>query len=330
MQVLEAKYEIVTPMFIGGANQTDTPDIRPPSIKGALRFWWRALQWGACLKDKGGDEAEALKFLHQQEAELFGAAAKDDQFGQGVCLIKLKQPKSLGIEKNWPTNNDAGAGFLGYGLDATNDNPHRIAVNQKQQFSVCVTLKRHITAEQIQQLTNTLIFWGLLGGLGSRSRRGFGSVAIKNLNDQVFDFKDSESYIKTIKELIAPIHMAPGMPIYTAFNDAMQIAKAGQANDQRRLMNQLGGQYREARKQAGPGLAKLPFGLPLAGNRGEADETNRRSGPLFMHIHPVGSEYQALITFIPAHFHPEYPQGNQIEFYQQVLNYMNSLEKVYP
>jgi hypothetical protein len=44
MKTLQATYRIVTPMFIGDAEQKAT-DLRPPSIKGALRFWWRALNW---------------------------------------------------------------------------------------------------------------------------------------------------------------------------------------------------------------------------------------------------------------------------------------------
>jgi CRISPR-associated protein Cmr1 len=331
MQILEAQYQIVTPMFIGGAHQTDEPEIRPPSIKGALRFWWRALQWGSCLKGNGGHIGRALKELYQKEADLFGAAAIENRFGQGMCQIKLKQVQPQGIEKDWPRNNDAGAGFLGYGLDGTQNNPqHRQAIRQGK-FTVCVTLKSGIQAEQIQQIHHALLAWGLLGGLGSRSRRGFGSVAIQKLDEQAFAFNRAETYFEAIKTLIDGVELAPSMPIYTAFNSSLRIAKAGQGQDPRRLMDKLGGQYREARKQAGKGLAKLPYGLPLAGNRGASDEKNRRSSPLLMHIHPAGTEYVAVATLIPAHFHPAYsPEGDQIEFYRPIQAFMDTLEKVYP
>ncbi len=52
MEKLEATFRIVTPMFIGGADQTPSDGIRPPSVKGALRFWWRALNWGRFWKEK--------------------------------------------------------------------------------------------------------------------------------------------------------------------------------------------------------------------------------------------------------------------------------------
>lgn len=41
MQTLTATYRIVTPLFLGGANPNDHAKLREPSIKAALRFWWR-------------------------------------------------------------------------------------------------------------------------------------------------------------------------------------------------------------------------------------------------------------------------------------------------
>jgi len=330
MQSIEAEFDIVTPMFIGGGNKEDEPEIRPPSIKGALRFWWRALHWGSCLKHADNNTDKALQALHAQEAELFGAAFRDDKYGQGLCTLKLKHVAEKGIEASWPSNNDAGAGYLGYGLDKTKDgDPHRKAI-AKGDFTVCLMLKKSVSTEQIKQLNNTLLIWGLLGGLGSRSRRGFGSVAIKRLDQTRFEFKTAEDYNVTIRQLIDKTILAPEMPIFTALNEAMTIAQAGQGNDARRLMDRLGSQYKEARKEAGAGLAKLPFGLPLAGNRGSSDEKNRRSGPLFMHIHPIENEFVATVSFIPADFHPKYSDGKTLDFYATIQDYMQPMERVYP
>jgi len=329
MQKIEAQFEIVTPMFIGGADKQEAPEIRPPSIKGALRFWWRALQWGACLK-AAASEDQALQLLHKQEAELFGAAFKDDKYGQGLCTLKLKNVVTKGVEESWPSNNDAGAGFLGYGLDKTQGgDPHRKAIN-KGNFTVCLILKKGISSEQTEQLNNTLLIWGLLGGLGSRSRRGFGSVAIKKLGEKNLSFSNAEEYGKAIRTLFNSITLAPEMPIFTALNEAMVVSEAGKGSDARRLMDKLGSQYKNARKEAGAGFSKLPFGLPLSGNRGASDEDNRRGSPLIMHIHPIENQFVAMISFIPADFHFKYPEGKQIDFYNTLQDYISPMERIYP
>ncbi|MDP8079316.1 type III-B CRISPR module RAMP protein Cmr1 [Phocoenobacter skyensis] len=72
---LTATYKIITPMFIGDAEQ-NASWISPMSFKGALRFWWRALAWGRVRsKPEYNSDELALKQLHHEEAELFGSSA---------------------------------------------------------------------------------------------------------------------------------------------------------------------------------------------------------------------------------------------------------------
>lgn len=63
-------------MFLGGAHH-EAESIRPPSVKGALRFWWRALNWervrqkteaDESLADKESKDIAALKRLHDEES----------------------------------------------------------------------------------------------------------------------------------------------------------------------------------------------------------------------------------------------------------------------
>jgi len=105
MQKIEAQFEIVTPMFIGDAEQNAT-EISPSSVKGALRFWWRALNWGRFL-EQAGNEAKALQLLHRQEVMLFGGlpekikddeTSKEKQIGQGEFLLRVNQSKSLNVK----------------------------------------------------------------------------------------------------------------------------------------------------------------------------------------------------------------------------------------
>ena len=85
---IEAEFTIVTPMFIGDANQ-EADDVRPPSLKGALRFWWRALYWSDCWRDAKGNETQALKLLHEQEARLWGCAATGEDSAQSAVVLRL-------------------------------------------------------------------------------------------------------------------------------------------------------------------------------------------------------------------------------------------------
>ena len=66
MDKIILKCEIVTPMFCYGADGK-TPELRAPSLKGALRFWWRAIHPNLDL--------ERLK---KEETEIFGGSGDDE------------------------------------------------------------------------------------------------------------------------------------------------------------------------------------------------------------------------------------------------------------
>jgi CRISPR-associated protein Cmr1 len=195
MKTIEARFRIVTPMFLGGADHSATDGIRAPSVKGALRFWWRALNWGRFYKDHRSDTTKALIALHAEEARLFGAAAKtvgkDQVGGQGVFLINvrhdvLKSKKTGDVHQQFGTK-DA-ARYLGYGLmvafGSTKQTPptasgqlQRDCFDEAQEFNINLLFRDEIEPS----VRNALIFMGLVGGLGSRARHGMGSIALIGL-----------------------------------------------------------------------------------------------------------------------------------------------------
>jgi CRISPR type III-B/RAMP module RAMP protein Cmr1 len=64
-----AESEVVTPLFLGGADPARTVELRAPSIKGVLRFSWRALAWSRLDGN--------LEAIRSEEALLFGIAARE-------------------------------------------------------------------------------------------------------------------------------------------------------------------------------------------------------------------------------------------------------------
>jgi CRISPR-associated protein Cmr1 len=181
MQTLTARFEIVTPMFIGGAHSDDPPDIRPPSVKGALRFWWRALQWRHCLNQSDADPTQALHLLHQQEAALFGLAIKEQQYGQGQVQLKIQAPEKQKPlqEHTLKLKQSSGLTYLlGQGLYHYKNGLLKSALDAHQTFELVLKIK---PAADIDSLIQAVMAFGLLGGLGSRGRKGWGSVAIRSL-----------------------------------------------------------------------------------------------------------------------------------------------------
>ncbi len=70
-------------MFLTGADNK-TPEVRPPSIKGMMRFWWRAMHGYL-------DNAE----LKEREGKMFGTS--DEDIGRSKFSIRAMHSGSLRV-----------------------------------------------------------------------------------------------------------------------------------------------------------------------------------------------------------------------------------------
>lgn len=281
-EIINATYKIVTPMFIGDANQEATW-ISPMSFKGALRFWWRALVWGKIRNSVENDE-EALKELHKQEAKLFGST----DTGKGKITVKNLQPDKIQKVKDWPPNDaNNNSSYLAYGITESGNTPHREGMQENICFDVNLILNG-ISDGQKKEIIVSLQLLGMFGGLGARSRRGLGAIQLERLNDEQYSIKDANDYQQKAERLLKDIAIGDKAP-YTAFSNAANIKSGGALKAARIAHSELGRIYKNYRGQPSSlrGAKKKVFGLPLKGTEEKArqgTEEVRRASPLFFHI----------------------------------------------
>jgi len=315
-EVIEATYRIVTPMFIGDADQKAT-GISPASVKGALRFWWRALNWGL-VREKTSTDEEALKLLHSKENELFGSSTGEGKAAPFVLRIDATGLK-LSRSSDWPPGGNNPSGYLGIGLwesgdeSKGNDQAHREYISENQTFQVSIIAKELSDNKKIDlnELKDALLAWGLFGGLGSRSRRAFGSVAIEKLDNELINFSDIEAYKNQVEKLFSQYRLhTVGEPPFSAFSCETKFGVKSDLQNNSRMTHATLGQtfknYRGVKDAPIKGEKKKVFGLPFAGGASKEEKEGRRGSPLFFHIHPIGKSYTAAALCIPAEFHREF------------------------
>ncbi|MEM2096867.1 MAG: type III-B CRISPR module RAMP protein Cmr1 [Methanothrix sp.] len=348
--MIEARFTIVTPLFMGGADPK-VPELRVPGIKGALRFWWRALAWSWC----GGD----LSRIRDLEGQIFGSTKN----GQSKVIMDL-----------WGANADAehtndrlfesekrqgkkrqkcqGLIYLGYGpidggeltrcylktpLDAT----LRIRIRPTRSNKA----PEHYDESEIKdQISKALIAMGLFGGLGARSRRGFGSFNLTELNvDGKNKFvcpMNKDQLIEVIKKFLKDLNLYDGLPEYTAFGSKTEVYLFGKniLSDPLDLLDEVGNIMRSYRRKVGKQRTesfpfesdtkiardalnntvythprRLFFGLPhnyhfknsKKNLEIRGENHDRRASPLLIHVQKLGTEYAAVAALMPARFLPE-------------------------
>ena len=255
--IIKATYRIVTPMFIGDAEQHAT-GISPASVKGALRFWWRALMWGKIRSnEKFSTDDAALRELYEQEAALFGIAMNEQRAkdrtanGQGQFTLRVELAsgyKTTEKDTVHPQlkNHDA-ARYLGYGLMTAfgidKGKLTRSCINEDHRFTVKLSFKGTVDSS----ITNALIALGLLGGLGSRVRHGFGGIALECLEIE-HNKHTTKLYEqpKTSNEYIAAIHSilnnltTISHPPFSAFSQETRIDLLEKSTTPYNVLNAFG------------------------------------------------------------------------------------------
>ncbi|MCG8349650.1 MAG: type III-B CRISPR module RAMP protein Cmr1 [Chloroflexales bacterium] len=173
MRTIQIELETVTPLFLSGADQEVT-ELRAPAFRGVLRYWLRALH--------GATESspERVAKVAAAERDVFG----DTTRRSSLTLRVRGQPKS---KPPWdPSGAQHGLQYLLFSVRQRNLRPRsddiRPSVSAGESFEL--TLQQHGKAPDDHALRQGLgALWLLcnLGGLGTRSRRGAGSLAVRNV-----------------------------------------------------------------------------------------------------------------------------------------------------
>lgn len=172
-----------TPAFLGNAQQQ--AQWRTPPIKALIRQWWRVVKAPSVAYDTAR--------LLAAEKLLFGAAGEDQKpWGRSKVLLRLEHwspgtlmpPKGDFVDhRESPVKKVAANTYLGYGpLGAGKDRPALDPAKAENLLRIGV-LECDAASAYLSEVTRAITLAAWFGGLGSRSRNGFGSVHWVALGD---------------------------------------------------------------------------------------------------------------------------------------------------
>ena len=168
--------DIITPCFCSGADQSKA-EIRAPSIRGQLRWWFRVL---------GGFKSLAPMGLREQENMIFGSAAGDEGTAGLLTVRVANAPTSDDVRDDVRMDatvyNDRGY-FLWPLRTVQGVSKSRAAINADVVTSpACPSFSLHIlwpgNPALMSSLQALITIFGNLGSLGFRSRRAMGALSL--------------------------------------------------------------------------------------------------------------------------------------------------------
>ena len=292
MRTITFECETVTPMFLAGADGR-TPELRPPSIKGAMRFWWRAMN--------GHLPLEKLK---EREAKIFGGSG--DNEGKSKVIIRVKPHKLHTSNDKLPFHPVAVTTsqksfrinileYLAYGTYEYKKGQDNIFVRKyissNQKFFVIISLPDDLE----KGLTNMFKILSTFGGLGSRSRNGFGSFRIRSINDAENDF-----YFNLKRN-----NYSSELPKYSAFSQGMHLWMTKKLEKWDDALAELGIAYREARgkiENKHHYEKRQYIGAPIIVGKSQKSKLDRHAKPYFMSVHREDGNYTGYILYLPSKY----------------------------
>lgn len=300
--------ETITPMFLAGADQSKA-ELRAASIKGLLRFWWRALQ----------AESDIGK-LHKRESQIFGSS--DENTGGGCSFsLRIRHAGELKPTKNkFPKQNmtvtSKGKTFqvnileyLAYGTLEYRKGEGNIFVREYIPSGVKFELVfNFFDVAWKNEILKVLYVFSLFGGIGSRSRNGFGSVIVLNAQEV---FSDScEKYpLNGLVNLISNVDSLS----YPSFTRGASVFRTKESTSWDVALAEVGKLYRSVRS----GEIKIGdktfenkhfydkrqyMGAPLIVDKKDKSFLDRHAKPYFIKVAKEGNQYRSYILYLPSQY----------------------------
>lgn len=324
MQSVRIRLEVITPMFMAGAN-SKTPELRAPSIKGMMRFWWRAV--------KGIDDPKELR---KEEEKIFGGT---EGAGKSKVNLKFPQIKSLdsyvkeGLKENFNLEcrfkkgklegKHTGLCYLLYSVDLPKNKRKFIMPKYPFELTLC---SRDDTA--FKQALASLWCAIHLGGFGVRARRGGGNLSVVGIEDDAInnylDFSPKgstpdevaswlcENYKKVREAISGKEGPKKFIASYSNLSFSRLIISRNPGDSWVGALNSVGKLFEEFRaKHRGEIFDSAVFGLPVRHRnitvkaKKEEEFIKRRSSPLIFKLLMVEGEYYWMILRLSGEFLPE-------------------------
>lgn len=207
-------YDLITPLFGGGVNPGEADPvtvIRGQSVRGHLRFWWRACRGGMF----GGD----LDRMRQAEDSLWGAAGSEERTSPSRVQVTV-QPIDQGRPES-PFEYNAGGhprarppwrevAYAAFPLQPSDEEAQRRVKPKEMRVGVSFLLKLEFPKDASGDVEAALRAWETFGGIGGRTRRGFGALRLAGINGVKVPAPVADDIAVNISDLLKT-HVADGV-----------------------------------------------------------------------------------------------------------------------
>lgn len=307
--------ELVTPAFLAGAKQDASDcDLRPATLRGQLRWWWRTLHAGYL-------PVEQLRTL---EAAIWGDTNRGGAVR--VDLMTTRRTKTAAIRTKRGGSPADPLKYISYGMDDDPVRPSRFYLEPGATWQLRLTAKptqfidptlRHAQPvptsqnDVMAQATAALSLLCTYGGVGAKARKGFGSLKIVHRQDAAIP----DSPQRAIK-IAQGLRIMLGLSLrllpdseqpYPSLDDrnaaGLDNLELPPGRDVWDVLRHIGRNLKEYVTSLPKGSTRGALGVPR--KNGEVPGIARHPSPYHIHLRCDGGRYYANVLRFTAHRLPD-------------------------
>ena len=319
MREVRFELETITPLFMSGFDPRGPAEIRPPSLRGLLRFWLRALLGGTGITDS--------RKLLEEENKVFGSTAQASPVTVRTEFSVMPQVKEYCTEDFG--GGRSGIAYIYFVARGTRRDPPRKYIAPPFRFMLKLSLRPGAREEALRLACASLWLLTHLGGMGARSRRFGGCPQVvggdrpSDLPPFLIGANKPEQLAVEIKEGLTALFKlvsGPGggratFPILSPERCRIWVVwpRGGSWREWQAAVRRMGEVFRDFRTGIRPRERRAELGLPIQNVSGKVvgkGAVKRLSSPLFMRLAKLAnSSLCAVLTWF-LWLGPEGGRGN--------------------
>lgn len=301
--------ENVTPLFIAGADprHIENEGLRPPSLKGLMRWWFRAIMGGMV----------SLSDLKKLEREIFGFT--DKKASINVISITRSKPSEINVSPQLK--------YLWFSINMQKRKGQRLChYAPNSRFEVTI----YSSEERCLKIALGCL-WALIyvGGIGSRMRRGAGSLKVVKISkDVIYNFifngntiNDARNFMEeNLKKIFESFRGYAGERYKPQSDPKFAVLSKKHAeivfvrkpfDKWEQALETISSEYQQFRRRKKLEY-RYTFGLPIITH--PRFRNLRQGSPLFIAIMDLNGKYALrLVKFYTSIHHDFYPRMNFLE-----------------
>lgn len=318
---LKFEVEFLTPTFLGGADEN--AEIRTAPFKEGIRYWWRIL-YGTKYFDLGK--------LKETEDLIFGSTENQSNV---QLYIKTKTKDELFEKAGFPNGQRIEVSHQGrtmrvnildymaygkYDYVKGNGNVYNVThIKPKVKIRLDISIKDIGHTDEIIDSIRMFLSWG---GIGSKSRNGFGSMDYKDLSEPKTSFSKKVLLSENLKQF----------PVFSELSKVFISSKP--FNSWEEALSDVGIIYKKARS-----LLEKPHQYEKRGYvarpievKGEKNiPSNIKSGripkPFYLGIRKYENQFINYIICLPVEFYENKSQSEYLKVYNKMTEYFSGKMK---